>query len=136
MTSTSLTLVAPAGRWLIAVIAIGSLFGCGGTLQKLEYRETGYTSDYTWNDLEVGTVIRFPINNPIPTGRYYAVIAFKTGQMADARILLQGASGEVPERPKFVSGEEQTVVYRTKSKGDVTLDLSQWTTYPVRDAAK
>ncbi|MBY0495693.1 MAG: hypothetical protein K2Y23_15905 [Cyanobacteria bacterium] len=73
------------------------------------------------------------MNNPIPTGRYYAVIAFTNGQMADARILFRGPSGEVPERPEFVSWKDQTVIYRTNAKGE-TLDLSRWTTYPTRDS--
>ena len=102
------------------------------THKRLEYRETGYSKDYLWNGIEVGTVIRFPVNTSIPIGRYCAVIAFASSEMTDARILFRGPLGEVPERPEFVSGKEQTVIYRTKSKGEVTLDLSRWMTYPTR----
>jgi hypothetical protein len=104
------------------------------THKHLEYRETGYSKDYSWNGIEVGTVIRFPVNASIPIGRYGAVIAFKNSQMTDAHVLLRGPLGEVPERPEFVSGKEQTAIYRTKSKGEVTLDLSRWMTYPTRDS--
>ena len=135
MKSIARTTVAPGCRLLIALIVLGIVSACDGAAhQKLEYREAGYTRDYSWNDLEIGTIIRYPINSPIPVGRYCAVIAFKNGQMTDARILFRGPFGEVPERPEFVSGKEQTVIYRTKSKGDVTLDLSRWMTYPTRDS--
>ena len=118
----------------IAIILIGMLSVFYQTHKKIEYRETGYRKDYSWNDIEVGTVIRYPGNSSIPIGRYWAVIAFKQGQMTDARILFRGPAGEVPERPEFVSGTEQTVTYGTKSKGEVTLDLSRWITYPTRDS--
>ena len=36
------------------------------THKKLAYRETGYSKDYSWNGIEVGTVIRFPVNTSIP----------------------------------------------------------------------
>ena len=104
------------------------------THKKLAYREAGYSKDYSWNGIEVGTVIRFPVNTSIPIGRYCAVIAFKNGQMTDAHILYRGPLGEVPGRPEFVSGKEQTVIYRTKSKGEITLDLSRWMTFPTRDS--
>jgi hypothetical protein len=102
--------------------------------KKLTYRETGYRKDYSWNSIEAGTVIRFPVNTSIPIGRYCAVIAFKDGRMTDAHILCRGPLGEVPERPEFVSGKEQTVIYRTRSKGEITLDLSRWMTFPTRDS--
>jgi len=102
--------------------------------KKLDYRETGYRKDYSWNGIEVGVVMRFPVNTPIPIGRYCAVIAFKSGQMTGARTMFQGPFGEVPERPEFVSGQEQTVIYRTKTKGTITLDLSRWQTYPTSDS--
>src|SRR5882762_7930467 len=114
----------------IAFIILGALLVFYETHKKLEYSETGYRKDYLWNDIEVGTVIRIPVNTPIPIGRYYAVIAVKNSLMTDARILFRGPLGEVPERPEFVSGTQQTVIYRTKSKGEVTLDLSRWMTYP------
>jgi hypothetical protein len=118
----------------IALIILGIVSVFYETHKKLEYRETGYRKDYVWNDIEVGTVIRYPGNTSIPVGRYCAVIAFKNSLMADARILFRGPLGEVPERPEFVSGTQQTVIYRTKSKGEVTLDLSRWMTYPTRDS--
>ena len=118
----------------IAFIILGILSVSWETHKKLEYRETGYRKDYLWNDIEVGTVIRYPGNTSIPIGRYCAVIAFKNSLVTDARILFRGPLGEVPERPEFVSGKEQTVIYRTQSKGEVTLDLSRWMTYPTRDS--
>jgi len=118
----------------IALIVLGILSASCQTHKKLEYGEAGYHKDYSWNDLEVGTIIRFPVNSPIPIGRYCAVIAFENGHMTEARILFRGPFGEVPERPEFVSGMEQTVTYRTKSKGEVTLDLARWMTYPTRDS--
>jgi hypothetical protein len=113
----------------IVLIILSFLLLFYETHKKLEYRGTGYRKDYSWNGIEVGTVIRFPVNTSIPIGRYCAVIAFKNSQMTDAHILFRGPLGEVPERPEFVSGKEQTVIYRTKSKGEVTLDLSRWMTY-------
>jgi len=101
--------------------------------KRLDYRETGYRKDYSWNGIEVGTVIRFPVGTSIPIGRYCAVMAFKDSDMTDAHILFRGPLGEVPDRPEFVSGKEQVVVYRTKANGEVTLDLSRWMTYPTRD---
>ncbi len=118
----------------VAFIILSMLLLSRETHKKREYIETSYKKDYLWNDIEAGTVLRFPKNVSIPIGRYYAVIAFKNGQMADARILFQGPSGEVPEHPEFVSGKEQTIIYRIKSKGGITLDLSRWTTYPTRDS--
>ena len=135
MKSRSKTIVALGCGLLIALIIFGILSVLYETNKKLEYGETGYRKDYLWNDIEVGTVIRFPRNTSIPIGRYCAVIAFKNSQMTDAHILFRGPIlGEVPERPEFVSGKEQTVIYRTKSKSEVTLDLSHWMTYPTRDS--
>ena len=118
----------------VALIILGFLLLFCETHKRLVYREAGYRKDYSWNSIEVGTVIRFPVNTSIPIGRYCAVIAFKDGQMPDAHILCRGPLGEVPERPEFVSGREQTIIYRTKSKGEITLDLSRWMTFPTRDS--
>ena len=117
----------------IVLVIVGVLLLYHQTHKKLEYRETGYSKDYSWNGIEVGTVLRFPVGTSIPIGRYGAVIAVKNTEMADARILFRGPLGEVPERPEFVSGKEHIVIYRTKSQGEVTLDLSRWMTYPTRD---
>jgi len=117
----------------IALVILGAVLLYHQTHRKLEYRETGYRKDYSWNGIEVGTVIRFPVGTSIPIGRYCAVMAFKDSDMTDAHILFRGPLGEVPERPEFVSGKEQVVVYRTKANGEVTLDLSRWMTYPTRD---
>jgi hypothetical protein len=119
----------------IALIILGALSVFYETHKKLTYRETGYKRDYSWNDIEVGTVIRYPVNTSIPVGRYCAVIAFQNNLMTDARILFRGPLGEVPERPEFVSGKQETVIYRTKSTGEVALDLSRWMTYPTRDSS-
>ena len=135
MKSSSRKIVGLGCGLLIALIIFGILPLLYETNKKLEYGETGYRKDYLWNDIEVGTVIRFPRNTSIPIGRYCAVIAFKNSQMTDAHILFRGPIlGEVPERPEFVSGKEQTVIYRTTSKREVALDLSHWMTYPARDS--
>ena len=101
------------------------------THKKLEYTETSFVRDYSWTEIKVGIVIRYPRNTAIPIGRYCAIIAFKD-DLAGARVLFRGPMSEVPERPKFVSGKEQTVVYQT-SKGELSFDLSRWLTYPGRD---
>ena len=106
-----------------ALIAIGMVSLFYESNKELEYRESGYDKHYSWNDVEVGTVLRFPVNTTIPRGRHYAVIAFKDGRMAEARTLFQGPLGEVPVRPEFVSGKDQNVIYRVGSE-EVTLDLS------------
>ena len=91
---------------------------------KPEYRETAFQRDYTWNDIEVGTLIRYPINMFVPVGRYYVVVAIKTGQTNHRCLLLSGPKEEVPAVPKFVSGHEQTVSYAL-SDGTVTnIDFS------------
>ena len=108
------------------VLAIFLLFY--QTHKKLEYTETSFEKDYSWNGINVGVVIRYPKNTTIPIGRYCAIIAFKD-DLAGAHILFRGPMGEVPERPKFLSGKEQAVVYRTP-KGELGLDLSRWLTYP------
>ena len=102
------------------------------THKTLEYAETGFQKDYSWNGINVGVVIRFPINTTIPIGRYSAIIAFKD-DVGGARILFHGPMAEAPERPTFVSGKEQAVVYRT-SQGEVGFDLTRWLTYPSRDS--
>lgn len=99
--------------------------------KKYDYYDSSYQKDYTWKDIEVGTILRLPLGSPIPSGRYSAVIAFKDGQIDNARILLSGTRSEVPKRPKFVSGNQQEVVYHTP-KGEVKIDLSQWENYPKR----
>jgi hypothetical protein len=118
----------------VAFLIVSMLLLLRETSKNLDYRETGYTKDYAWNGIEVGTLIRFPVNTSIPIGRYCAVIASTNGQMTGARILFRGPPGEVPERPEFVSGKGQTVVYRTKANGDLSFDLSRWMTYPTRDS--
>ena len=97
--------------------------------KKYDYYDSSYQRDYTWEDIEVGTIRRLPIGNPIPNGHYCAVIAFKKGQIDDAGILLEGPKGEVPMRPKFISGSRQEIIYHTH-KGDVKIDLSQLENYP------
>ncbi len=81
MKSSAKKIVALGCGLPIAFIILGILSVFYETHKKLEYRETGYRKDYLWNDIEVGTVIRYPGNTSIPIGRYCAVIAFKNSLM-------------------------------------------------------
>jgi len=114
------------GFFMLCILGISAILFYETSFKKREYRETGYTKDYAWNGLEVGTVLRYPVNIPIPIGRHFAVIVFKEGQRKDAHTLYEGAKSELPEKPLFLSGNEQRVTYRTQQGGDIHLDLSDW----------
>ena len=96
----------------VAFIVLAILLLFHETHKTLKYAETAFEKDYSWNGIQVGVVIRFPTNTTIPIGRHCAILAFKD-DLASAHLLFDGRTGEVPERPQFVSGNEQTVVYRT-----------------------
>jgi hypothetical protein len=98
-----------------------------------DYYDSEYRKDYQWNDLEVGIIQRIPRGNPLPTGRYYAVIVFPTNQISEARIVLDSPKGETPKIPRFISGKENQVTYDVEKLGQATVDLNQWMEYPRRD---
>jgi hypothetical protein len=115
---------------LVLMLIFGSL-ALYLLLKKHDYYDSHFQRDYLWNGIEVGTISRLPLGNPIPTGRYGAVIAFPVGKIETARILLAGPKGELPTRPKFVSGQGQTVVYAIDNDNR-TIDLANWQNYPAR----
>jgi hypothetical protein len=117
---------------VLIILAISVVFSMYETRKLKGYNDFAASKDYAWNDTEVWTILRMPLRRtPGGGGWYYAVVAFKTGFSEQARILSKGLSREVPEKPVFVSGKDQAVVYRW-STGDVTLDLSNLDAFPLR----
>ena len=115
----------------VAFLILGFMGIFFSALKEYDYSDISYVKDYSWKDVEVGTVLRLPRGSLIPNGRYSAVIAFKMGQSDDARILLSGPKAEVAKRPTLISTNEQMVVYRTH-EGDTKIDLSNLISYPTR----
>jgi len=101
-------------------------------LKKYDYFDSGYQRDYLWNGIEVGTILRMQLASPTNAGRYCAVMAFPVGKNETARILLAGPKRELSTRPKFVSGQGQTVVYAIADNDNRTIDLANWQNYPAR----
>ena len=101
-------------------------------LKKYDYFDSGYQRDYLWNGIEVGTILRMQLASPTNAGRYCAVMAFPVGKNETARILLAGPKRELSTRPKFVSGQGQTVVYAIADNDSRTIDLADWQNYPAR----
>jgi len=96
--------------------------------RTFSYTDVNYQKNYAWIDVEVGTVLRLPQGNPLPTGRCYAIVARKSNR-PDV-YLYEGPKGELPPKPEFISAQETTVQYRTVDKGVLSFDLGGFASEP------
>lgn len=92
------------------------------THRTYSYTDVNYEKHYAWNDVEIGTVLRLPQGNPLPTGRCYAIVAKKNNR-PDV-YLYEGPKGELPPKPDFLSAQEATVQYKTVDQGVLSFNLS------------
>lgn len=89
--------------------------------RKPEYRTVSYQQDYEWNGVEVGTAINMPIGRIVPGGRYYTIISGPTGEEDNRDVLYKGEAGEIPKRPRFVSGISNIAVYKLPNDGTTNI---------------
>ena len=127
-----------AGEKLV-LIALGLLaWAFGGVyyysaLKTYQYMDLAYARDFVTNGVEVGTLVRVPIGNVLPNGRYWAIVAVRTGDTNGYRILHRGPRGEAPDRPLCLGGTVTSVKYRFPYHGETNLDLSHWETNELRE---
>jgi len=121
---------------LIALLVFG--FPCAllyyHANKAYSYHDSAYKHDYTWNNIEVGTIQRVPRGNPLPSGRFGAVIAFRDDQNTFEHVLLDGPKGEIPRIPKFISGKENIVTYSISEGSTTNLDITLWKNFPLRSS--
>ena len=97
------------------------------------YLDSAYQKDYEADGIEAGTILRLPIGSFVPTGRKFALIAFPTGKIDEARIVCATTGTEVPARPEFISGEGLSVTYRMAgAENTETFSLADLQSYPLR----
>ena len=122
------------GCLLISLLFLAGLFSIVMTGRGSKgYLDSAYQKDYEAEGIEAGTILRLPIGSIVPTGRRFALIAFPTGRIDEARIVFSTAGTEVPARPQFVSGEGLAVTYRMPGPDrQETFKLDDLASYPLR----
>lgn len=121
-----------AAKYLLFAFGVPLLFFIGSTLivrhkvneRAYEFAETDYRKDYAWDQIEVGTVLRFPYGGVGREAKYYAVVAFRHGDTGQHLLLFKGVSGQYPARPQLMATNGSVVTYSTPETGQTNLDLS------------
>ena len=122
------------GCLMITLLFLAGLFSIVMTGRGSKgYLDSAYQKDYESGGIEAGTILRLPIGSIVPTGRKFALIAFPTGRIDQARIIFSTAGTEVPAKPEFVSGEGLAVTYRMPGPDrQETFPLDNLESYPLR----